>query len=87
MNHSDYQIELSMWDSVVIKLDRPALVMLMDDKNYANYLKGSKFRYYGGHTDQNTMRIPAPNSGHWHVIIKKSGSVGPIKHSIQIIRN
>ncbi|MFS0780401.1 DUF1883 domain-containing protein [Bacillus sp. 1P06AnD] len=87
MNQSDYQVQLNMWDAVIVKTNRPAEIMLMDDANYAKYMDGMKYRYYGGKTENNALRIPAPNSGHWHIIVLKNNALGPVTHSLQVIRN
>lgn len=87
LNYSHYEVHLSMWDVVVIKLDGKAYVMLMDNLNFTNFINDQPHRYYGGFTETSPYRIPAPNTGSWNLVIKPEGNIHQLKHSIQIIRN
>ena len=86
LNLNHYEIELNMWDVIVVKLSSKATVMLLDNDNYRKYKEGRPVKYYGGSTTESVYRIPAPNFGTWHLVIQPEIR-GPIKHSIQIIRN
>lgn len=81
-----YEIELSMWDIVVIKLNKNASILLMDYVNYDKYKRSLPHKYYGGHATPPSFRISAPNAGKWYVVIKPEKPEN-INHSIQIIRN
>jgi hypothetical protein len=60
--------------------------MLLDESNYQNYLRGSGFRYFGGHYDRSPINIAAPSTGRWHLVIDLGGYSGSIRHSERIIR-
>ncbi len=85
-NHLHSDCHLNDGDVVVVTLDHQANVMLLDDLNYSNYKSGRSFHYHGGHAKVSPIRITAPSTGHWNVIIDLGGGSGTIRHSINIIR-
>ncbi len=62
-----------------------ANVRLMDSSNFQSYRNGRQHRYYGGLAKQSPIRLPIPNSGHWHVTVDMQGLGGSTRSSIRMM--
>ena len=86
MNYLHYEFDLTSDDVVEVTLDKQANVRLLDDTNYSLYRKGSQHRYHGGLAKTSPVKIPAPGSGHWHVVIDLGGYAGTVKASARVLQ-
>lgn len=48
-------------------------VRLMDETNFNLYTEGKSFKFLGGRAEKSPTRISIPQTGHWHVVIDKTG--------------
>lgn len=55
--------------SVEVTLKHAGDVFLVDSANYQRYQHGQKFTYYGGHYNQNPVRITVSGIGRWYLIV------------------
>jgi hypothetical protein len=76
----------SRGDVAIVELDSQANVMLMDDFNLSSYRRGESFRYHGGLAKKSPVRLAAPSSGHWNVIVDTGGFGGSVRAGIRFIR-
>ncbi|CAN5908320.1 DUF1883 domain-containing protein [soil metagenome] len=79
MNYLHAESCLNSGDLAVVPLDSQANVMLMDDLNYSSYRRGDSYRYFGGFAERSPIRIAAPYSGHWNVVVDLGGYAGSIR--------
>lgn len=86
MNFLHYKLYLSPKDIVEVTLDKQANVRLLDGLNFQNYKKGSRHRYYGGLAKVSPLKLKAPHSGHWHLVIDLGGYPGRVKASVRKIK-
>ncbi|WP_336194453.1 DUF1883 domain-containing protein [Providencia stuartii] len=86
MNFLHYNVTLQPNDIVEVYLDTQANVRLLDDYNFAQYKRGDRHQYYGGHTKTSPVRLKAPRAGHWNVVIDLGGYSGTVKASVNIIK-
>lgn len=63
-----------------------ANVRLLDSSNFQSYRAGRRHSYHGGRATKSPVRIPVPNSGHWHVAVDMQGLGGRVSSSIRTIR-
>lgn len=77
---------LDIGDTVVVRLDAPGNVMLLDDQAYSRYLEGREFRYHGGWVSQPQISLWVPRQGLWHVVVDLGGGEGKIAASVQVMR-
>jgi hypothetical protein len=85
MKYLHYKFHLNAGDTVEVTLDKQANVQLMDDLNFGNYKRGQKFRYYGGLAKTSPIRLSAPSTGHWNVVIDLGGYSGSVNASARVI--
>jgi hypothetical protein len=62
--------------TVVVTLDKPANVQLMDSTNYSNYKLGRRYHYLGSLMTKSPASVPVPHDGHWHVAVDVGGAAG-----------
>lgn len=48
-------------------------IRLMDDENFALYADSKNCRFIGGRTEKSPVRLTIPRTGHWHVVVDKTG--------------
>ena len=84
MNYLHSELDLRKGDVVVVKLDSQANVLLMDQPNFDAYLNSTSYRYFGGHAETSPVRLVAPRSGRWHVVVDLGGYAGTVKASVQV---
>jgi hypothetical protein len=78
---------LDRGDVAVVTLDSQANVMLMDDINFSAYRSGNSFNYRGGLSKRSSVRLAAPHSGHWNVVVDLGGYAGNVRAGISFLRN
>ncbi len=86
MNYLHYDLHLSSGDVVEVTLDKQANVRLLDDANFSNYQRDMHHTYYGGLAKQSPVRLTAPRTGHWHLVIDLGGYAGSVRASVQTHR-
>ncbi|MGJ8570735.1 MAG: DUF1883 domain-containing protein [Hoeflea sp.] len=48
-------------------------IRLMDDDNFNLYAEGKNSRFFGGRAEKSPARLIIPKTGHWHVVVDKTG--------------
>lgn len=86
MNFLHYDFQLDAGQVIEVTLDKQANVRLLDDMNYAHYLKGEKHRYYGGLAKESPIHLTAPSAGHWHVVVDLGGFAGSVRASARVLQ-
>ncbi len=56
---------------VEITLTSGANVRLMNSSDFNSYKNRRRHRYIGGLAKQSPIRLQTPNSGHWHVAVRR----------------
>ncbi len=87
LNFLHQQFDLQAGDVVEVTLDAPANVMLLDPANFANYKNNLSYRYHGGHAEESPVRLLAPHSGAWHVVVNLGGYPGRVRADVRILRD
>jgi hypothetical protein len=82
--HTDFQG--SEGDVAIVTLDAQANVMLLDESNFSAYQNAGTFNYFGGWATKSPVRLVAPRSGHWHIVIDMGGGAGQVRASIQVVQ-
>jgi hypothetical protein len=85
MNYLHYDLNLSPNDIVEVSLDKQANVRLLDDFNFSKYRSGQQHTYYGGLATVNPVRLSAPHTGHWNLVIDLGGYPGTVRASVRVI--
>ena len=85
MNFLHYDLNLNSGDVVEVTLDRQVNVRLLTDANYDAYRQGRQHSYFGGLAKESPIRIAAPHSGSWHVVVDLGGFAGTVRASVNVI--
>ena len=85
MNHLNFEFDASLGDTAEVTFDRAANIMLLDASNYAAYVGGRKYRYYGGYATRSPARLAIPSDGHWHVVVDLGGGAGRVRATVQLL--
>ena len=85
MNFLHYEFTLASNDEVEVTLDKQANVRLLDATNYSRYRNGTQHNYYGGLAKTSPLSIPAPQAGHWHLVIDLGGFAGTVRASARVL--
>lgn len=56
---------------IEVYLDQPAMVFLMDDANYQNFLQWEAYSAFGGKCDQSPARLRPGALGNWHLVVQQ----------------
>lgn len=83
--HSDSSLDRG--EAALVTLDSQANVMLMDDINFSAYRSGRSYRYFGGLAERSPVRLVAPHSGHWNVVVDLGGYAGSVRAGVSFDRN
>lgn len=86
MNYLHYEFQLARNDILEVRLDKQANVRLLDDANYSRYSQGESHRYYGGLAKKSPIRLTAPTTGHWHLVIDLGGYAGNVTASVSTLK-
>jgi hypothetical protein len=84
MKHLHYHVTMQRGDTVIVSLDKQANVLLMDKINYNNYRAQRQYKYFGGLAKTSPIRISAPSTGEWNVVIDLGGYEGTVRASVKI---
>lgn len=63
---------------VKVHFNRPAKVMLMNDRNFLRYQSHTTHTYWGGNMDESPYEFTVPYAGIWHVVVEKGGYFSPL---------
>lgn len=85
MNHLHQEFDAGPDGTIVVTLDHPANVQLMDSANYKNYQMGQPFRYHGGYATKSPVRLVPPSRGTWHLVIDLGGGPGAVRASSRLV--
>lgn len=77
---------LDVGDTVSVRLDAPANVMLLDDGAYLAYSEGRAFRYLGGWVSQSQITLWPPRAGVWHVVVDLGDDEGRVSADVKVLR-
>ncbi|MDX1969969.1 MAG: DUF1883 domain-containing protein [Planctomycetaceae bacterium] len=86
MNFLHFELDLGCDDAVEVTLNHQANVRLLDDANFERYRNGQHHKYYGGLATESPVVIPAPRSGHWHVVVDLGGYAGKVSASVGVLK-
>ncbi len=84
MNYLHSELNLEAGDVVVVNLDGQANVLLMDWTNFDAYRDGLSYRYHGGLAEKTPVRLVAPRSGHWHLVVDLGGYAGRVRAGVSV---
>lgn len=84
MNYLHSELAFETGDVVVVHVDNQANVVLLDPSNFDAYLNNRSYRYYGGHAEKTPIRLVAPRSGRWHLVVDLGGYAGSVRAGVQI---
>ncbi|MGH8873326.1 MAG: DUF1883 domain-containing protein [Acidimicrobiia bacterium] len=85
MNYLKYDLDLDRSDTLEVTLDKQANVRLLDQTNYQKYKTGASHKYYGGLAKKSPVRLSAPSSGHWMLVIDLGGRPGRVRASVRTL--
>ena len=84
--HLHAQAWLEPGDTVHVRLDSPANVLILEDDAYSFYQRGEKYNYAGGWVTKEAVTLWPPHAGSWHVVIDLGGAPGRVSASVQVMR-
>lgn len=61
-----------------------ANVLLLDDRNFANYRTGRPFLYDGGLRRSSPVELEVPRPGHWFVVVDHGGYKGRTRARVRM---
>jgi hypothetical protein len=70
---SEYTFDAGEGDIIRIDEVRRALVLLLDEQNYAAFVHGRRFDGMGGFYRRSPIFFEVPRPGEWHVVIDCGG--------------
>jgi len=73
-------------DRILIQLDTPAFVRLLDPLNFEYYKRGSKYEATGGWADRLDVEFTVPYKGTFHVAVDLGGKAGTVKATCDVSR-
>jgi hypothetical protein len=69
---------------IEVTLNAVANVRLMTAPNYQRFTEVLDFKYVGGVALKSPIRMPIPESGHWHLVVDMEGHHGLAESSVKI---
>jgi hypothetical protein len=69
---------------IEVTLNAVANVRLMTAPNYQRFTEVLDFKYVGGVARKSPIRMPIPESGHWHLVVDMEGHHGLAESSVKI---
>jgi hypothetical protein len=70
---------------IEVTLNAVANVRLMTAPNFQRFTEVLDFKYVGGVARKSPIRLPVPESGHWHLVVDMEGHHGLAESSVKII--
>lgn len=71
--------------AVIVELaGTEANVLLLDDAGFAQYQRGGRYQYYGGHYTSSPVRIAVPSTRRWHVVVDLGGAGGSVRAAVRV---
>jgi hypothetical protein len=81
MDHLATQFDLAAGDVVEVMIDQRTNVRLMTLANYQAYRSLRDYRAVGSGFTAGVVRLAAPHSGRWVLVLDLGGRAGTIRHS------
>ena len=85
-HHLHAQAWLEPGDTIHVRLDSPANVLLMGDADHAAYATGEPCAYVGGWVSRPEVTLWPPRAGSWHVVIDLGEDEGRVSASVEGLR-
>ena len=86
MNFLHWKIPGNPGDLIVVKMNTPAFVRLLDPLNFERYQKLGKFEGTGGWSEATEVVFDLPYKGTFHLVIDQGGAKGDLKATVDITR-
>ena len=77
--------ELRAGTIIEVTLSAVNNVRLMTPANFQRFKETLDFKYVGGVAKKSPIRIPIPESGHWHMIVDMEGHHGLAESAVKMI--
>jgi hypothetical protein len=87
MNYLHTRFQAGPEDSVEVSLDNQANVMILDDNNFHNYLKGREYDFIGGRVNVTPYRLSPPHFGKWNLVVDLGGRTGRVRAGYRILKH
>lgn len=87
VKHLHKYLNLDQDDVLILKMNVPAHVSLMDDANYQCYLNEEEYEYYGDLVKKTPFRLGAPQPGNWHLVIEQENPRMALDVSVSVVKN
>ena len=81
-----YQVNTNPGDHILVRLDKQANVILLDDCQFQNFKSRRRYSYYGGHAKASPVRLSPPRPGRWNVVVNLGGYAGSVRASCSVQR-
>ncbi|MGV8937157.1 MAG: DUF1883 domain-containing protein [Allorhizobium sp.] len=78
--------ELRAGTIIEVTLSAVANVRLMTPGNFQRFKEALDFKYSGGVAKKSPIRLPIPESGHWHMIVDMEGHHGLADSAVKMIQ-
>jgi hypothetical protein len=62
-----------------------ANVLLLDDGNFAQYKRGGRYQFHGGHFTSSPAHITVPSTQRWHVVVDLGGAAGSVRAAVRVM--
>ena len=67
-----------------VALDQPAIIRVMDEKNYDSYKNNQSYSCITSNVTVSPYKVKLPRTAHWFVVIDPDGRSGMIKSNIKV---
>ncbi len=86
MKFLHYEVDTDEGDVIEVTLDRQANVRVLDGSNFTSFRAGRRHSYVSGLAKRSPMRLAAPHSGRWHVVVDLGGFAGRVRAGVRVLR-
>jgi hypothetical protein len=87
MNYLHWKIDGRPGDKLMVKMDTPAFVRLLDPLNFEYYRVGKKFDGPGGWNERLQAEFEVPYKGTFHVVVDLGTAPGVLHATLDITRS
>ncbi len=84
MNFLHWEVNAGPGDTILVTLDKPANVVLLDDSNFASFKRRGSYRYSGGYANRTPVRLIPPRPARWHVVVHLGGYAGTVWANVSV---
>lgn len=86
LRFSHYDLKIQKAGTVIeVTLSAVNNVRLMTEANFKRFTETQPYKYVGGVTRKSPVRLPIPETGHWHIIVDAEGHSGLAESSVKMI--